>query len=147
MQFPLVSWELIANLRLVHGLFNLTVMLLFFYHARNGLLIRRARRAQAPPPILAIKRHRRLGPPLALLGAGGFAAGLTLVILDTGNIFQYPAHLFVGVAILLLLFLTYRLSRKIAGPDDPQRDLHFHLGIAILALYLVNVVLGVGALL
>lgn len=147
MQFPLVSWELIANLRLGHGLFNLIVMLLFFYHARNGLLIRRARRANAPLPILAIKRHRRLGPPLALLGAGGFAAGLILVILDTGNIFQYPAHLIVGVAILLLLFLTYRLSRKIAGPDDPQRDLHFQLGIAILALYLVNVVLGVGALL
>ena len=82
-----------------------------------------------------------------MLGAGGFAAGLTLVILDTGKIFQYPAHLFVGVAILLLLFLTYRLSRKLAGPDDPQRDLHFQLGIAILVLYLVNVALGVGVLL
>jgi hypothetical protein len=147
MQFPLVSDELLANLRLVHGLFNSTVMLLFFYHARNGLLIRRARRANAPLPILAIKRHRRMGPLLALLGAGGFAAGLTLVIVDTGKILRYPLHFFVGVTILLMLFLTYRLSRKIVGPDAPQRDLHFLLGIIILVLYLVNVVLGVGVLL
>lgn len=147
MPFPLVSREVIANLRLVHGGFNLTVMLLFFYHARNGLLIRRARRAQTPLPLLAIKRHRRLGPVLAFLGAGGFAAGLTLVILDTGKILHYPLHFFVGVAILLLLILTYRLSRQISGPDDPQRDLHFRLGIAILILYLVNVVLGIGVLL
>jgi hypothetical protein len=147
MQFPLISRELIANLKLVHGLFNLTVMLLFFYHARNGLLIRRARRATSPPPLPAIKRHRRMGPLLALLGAGGFAAGLILVILDTGNVFAYPAHLFVGSAILLLLFFTYRVSRKFAGASDPQRELHFRLGLAILALYLVNVVLGVGVLL
>jgi hypothetical protein len=147
MQFPLVSRELIANLRLVHGGFNLTVMLLFFYHARNGWLIRRTRLTQAPRPTLAIKRHRRMGPLLAFLGAGGFAAGLTLVILASGQVFLHPLHFFVGATILLLLFLTYRLSRQIAGPDDPQRDLHFRLGIAILALYLVNVVLGVGVLL
>ena len=147
MQFPLLGQELIANLKLVHGLFNSTVIFLFFYHARNGLLIRRARLAKAPPPIAAIKRHRRMGPLLALLGAGGFAAGLILVILDTGNILSYPLHFFVGVAILLLLFLTYRLSRKIAGPDAPQRDLHFLLGVAILVLYLANAFLGVGVLL
>lgn len=147
MPFPLVSQELIANLRLVHGCFNLTVMLLFFYHARNGLLIRRARRTKAPLPVAAIKRHRRLGPILALLGAGGFAAGLTLALIDSGEVLRYPLHFSVGVAILLLLFLTYRLSRKIAGPDDPQRELHFRLGIAILILYPVNVVIGVGVLL
>ena len=147
MQFPLISRELIANLKLVHGLFNLTVMLLFFYHARNGLLIRRARRTKSPPPLPAIKRHRRLGPLLALLGAGGFAAGLLLVIVDTGNVFAYPAHLFAGVAILLLLFFTSRLSRKIVGLAAPQRDLHFRLGITILVLYLVNVVLGAAVLL
>lgn len=147
MQFPLISRELIADLKLVHGLFNLTVMLLFCYHARNGLLIRRARRAQAPPPLPAIRRHRRLGPLLVLLGGGGFAAGLTLVILDSGNVLAYPLHLFAGVAILLLLFLTWRASRQIAGPSDPPRDRHFRLGIALLALYLLNVVFGVGVLL
>ena len=147
MQFPLLSRELIVNLKLVHGLFNLIVMLLFFYHAGNGLRIRRARRAKNPSPIPAIKRHRRMGPLLALLGAGGFAAGLILVFLDTGKIRQYPPHLFVGVAILFLLFSIYRVSRKISGPGALQRDRHFRLGLALLALYVVNVFLGIGVLL
>lgn len=147
MEFPLISRELIANLKLVHGLFNLTVMLLFFYHARNGLLIRRARTANTPFPLQAVKRHRRMGPVLALLGAAGFTAGLILVTVDTGNILQYPPHLFVGVAIVVLLFISYRVSRKIAGPGAPQRDLHYRLGLAILTLYLVNVLLGIGVFL
>jgi hypothetical protein len=147
MQFPLISLELIADLRLGHGLFNLTVMLLFCYQARNGLLIRWARQAQAPPPLLAIKRHRRLGPLLALLGVAGFAAGLILAILHAGMVLLYPLHFSVGVAILFALFLTYRVSRTIVGPDDLPRNRHFQLGIALLALYLVNVVIGVGVLL
>lgn len=147
MQFPLISRELIPHLKLVHGLFNLTVTLLFIYHARNGWLIRRARRAKNTLPLQAIKRHRRMGPILALLGAGGFAAGLTLVFIDTGNLLRYPPHLAVGVAILALLFLTYRVSRKIALSNSRQRDLHFRLGLALLGLYLVNVVLGIGVFL
>ena len=86
MQFPLISRELIAIFKLVHGLFNFSVMLLFCYHARNGLMIRRARTGNTPLPFQAIKQHRRMGPLLALLGGGGFAAGLTLVMLDTGNV-------------------------------------------------------------
>lgn len=147
MQFPLISRELVAILKLAHGLFNLSMTILFFYHARNGLLIRRARTGKAPLPLHAIKRHRRMGPLLAKLGGGGFFAGLTLVTLDTGKVLQYPPHLFVGIAIIILLFFTYRISRKIAGPAAPVRDLHYRLGLAILALYLVNVFLGVGVLL
>jgi uncharacterized protein DUF4079 len=146
MQFPLINRELISVLKLVHGGFNLSVMLLFFYHARNGLLIRRARRGNAPLPFQAIKLHRRMGPVLALLGAGGFSAGLILVLLDTGNLLKYPPHLFVGMAIVMLLLLTYRISRKIAGPASRERDLHYRLGLAILSLYLVNAVLGIGVL-
>jgi hypothetical protein len=147
MQFPLLSRELIANLKLVHGLFNLTVMLLFLYHARNGFLIRRARAGTIPFPLQALKRHRRMGPFLALLGAAGFSAGLMLTWLDSGEILKYPPHLFVGTAIVLLLFLTYRVSGKIAGASVPQRELHYRLGLAVLALYLVNVFLGIGVLL
>lgn len=147
MQFPLISLELIGQLRWGHGLFNLTVLLLFCCQARNGWLIRRARRGQAPPPLPAIKRHRRLGPLLALFGAAGFAAGLSLTLLHAGGVLLFPLHFFVGIAILLLLFLTYRVSRTIAGPGDPPRTLHFRLGIALLTLYLVNVTLGLGILL
>lgn len=147
MQFPLISRELIAILKLVHGCFNLSVMLLFFYHARNGMLIRRARTARMSLPLQAIKRHRRMGPVLALLGGAGFSAGLILVLVDTGEIFKYPSHLAVGAAIVSLLFISYQVSRRIAGAAVPQRDLHYRLGLAILTLYLVNVFLGVGALL
>jgi len=147
MQFPLISRELIAVLKLVHALFNLSVMLLFFYHARNGLLIRRARTGKAALPFQVIKRHRKMGPVLAISGGAGFTAGLSLVMLDTGNVFQYPPHLFIGSVIVLLLFLTYYFSRKIAGLSASPRDLHYRLGLAILALYLVNVVFGIGVLL
>jgi len=147
MQFPLISRELISILKLVHGAFNFSVMLLFWYHARNGLLIRGARTNKARLPFQAIKRHRRMGPVLALLGAGGFSAGLILILLDTGNVFEHSPHLFVGTAIVSLLLITYRVSRKIAGQAGRERDLHYRLGLAILALYLVNVVLGIGILL
>lgn len=84
---------------------------------------------------------------LALLGVAGFSAGLILTLLDTGRLFMYPSHLFTGTAIALLLLVTYRVSRKIAGRSLPERDLHYRLGIVILALYLFNVVLGIGVLL
>ena len=147
MEFPLINRELIAVLKLVHGLFNLTVMLLFFYHARNGLRIRRARTDKTTLPLQAIKRHRRMGPILAISGAAGYSVGLILVMLDTGKILQYPPHLFAGSTIVLLLFFTYHVSRKISAPGAPQRNLHYRLGLAVLALYLINVFLGVGVLL
>lgn len=147
MQFPLISRELIVYLKLLHGLFNLTVVLLFFYHARNGLLIRRARTGNTPLPIQAVRRHRRMGPVLALLGAAGFSAGLILTLLDTGKLLKYPPHLFVGLTIVLLLFTSYRVSGKIVGSNPSKRDLHYRLGVAILALYLVNAVLGIGVFL
>jgi hypothetical protein len=131
----------------VHGAFNTAVMLLFFYHARLGFAIRRARRTQAPLPFPSIKLHRKMGPVLALMGGLGFSAGLTLVLLDTGNILEYPAHFFVGAAILMLLVTTFFLSRKIKGPDSPLRTPHFILGIAILCLYLIEAFLGIGVLL
>lgn len=148
MEYPLISKELLTPLRLGHGLFNFSVVLLFFYTARLGLMIRRARRAGAQRPTAAVKRHRKLGPILATLGALGFGAGLTLVLLDTGNILKYPAHLLVGTIIVALLLATFLVSRKITSPEaSPYRQTHFLLGVAILSLYLVEVVLGLGVLL
>lgn len=146
MEFPLIAREQIAYLKLVHGIFNFTVMCLFAFHGRYGLQIRKARKLNAVLPLLAIKRHRRLGPLLALLGAGGFCAGLALVFLDTGNILKYPLHLALGGAILLLGW-TWLVSKRIRGGNNTMRDLHFRLGIAILSLYLINVILGAGLLL
>lgn len=147
MEYPLISRELLADLRIVHGLFNFAVMLLFFYTARYGLMIRRARKAGAPLPVAAMRRHRYLGPRLAVLGGLGFGAGLTLVLLDTGDILKYPAHLLGGATIVTLLISTFLVSRKIKGANSPNRNTHYQLGIAILTVYVLEVFLGIGVLL
>jgi len=147
MEYPLIDPQLLANLRLVHGLFNFSVLLLFCYTARFGLQIRKARRTNAPLPLAAVKRHRKLGPIFAVLGGLGFGSGLTLAVLDTGNILKYPAHFLAGLTIVTLLFTTFLVSRKIKGQNSPQRDLHFRLGVGILCLYVVGAFLGLGVLL
>ncbi|MDR9500488.1 MAG: DUF4079 family protein [Desulfurivibrionaceae bacterium] len=148
MEYPLISRELLPWLRLGHGLFNLVVAGLFFYTARFGLQIRRSRQQDAARPAAAIRRHRKLGPILAILGALGYGAGLTLVLLHSGDIFHHPVHLLVGTLIVFLLLATFLVSRKIAGPEATSfRQAHFLLGITILSLYLVQIFLGLGILL
>lgn len=142
----LIDKEIISWLRLGHGLYNSIVILLFLRQGWLGLAIRRARKAKAPLPLKAIKKHRKSGPVLTVLGVLGFFIGLTLVTLDERNYLEYWHHLFTGLAIVLLLLATYRLSRKIAGPDSPHRTPHFAIGVAILCLYLVEAFLGVGIL-
>lgn len=144
---PLIARELLANLKLVHGGYNFTVVLLFFYQGWLGLVIRRTRQQQAPLPTAQMKRHRRLGPIFMIMGIFGFLVGVTLVLLDTGNIFEYPMHFLTGVAIVLLLLTTYLVSRQIRGTDPGKRNLHFTLGITLLCLYLLEVFFGIGALL
>lgn len=138
--------EAIAYLKYLHGLFNFTVMLLLFYHARLGLTIRRERLAKGPFPLNAVKRHRALGPVLTLLGIAGFAAGAALILMDEGKILKYPLHFFVGLIIVGLLISTYALSRRIKGPDSPLRTPHFRLGVAILSSYVIQAFLGLGIL-
>ena len=147
MSEPLIARELLANLKLVHGGYNFTVVLLFLYQGWLGLAIRRARQRQAPLPAQKIMRHRKFGPVLVVMGILGFLVGVTLVLIDTGNILEYPLHFFTGVAIVLLLLATFVVSRQIRGPDPAKRNLHFALGITLLCLYLLEVFFGIGALL
>ncbi len=147
MQYPLIDRNLLSYLRLVHGSYNTLVMLLFLYHARLGIMIRRARRAHTPLPFQAIKRHRKGGPFLAGLGVFGFCIGLTLVMLDTGNVLEYAPHFLVGLTIALCIIATFIISRRIKGADSPYRTPHFILGIAILCLYVIEVFFGIGVLL
>ena len=143
----LIDKEILSWLRLGHGLYNSAVILLFFYQARLGLRIRKARKVKAPVPVNAVRRHRKMGPVLTVLGISGFFIGLTLVTLDERNYLEYWHHLFTGLAIVLLLLATYRVSKKIAGPDSPHRTPHFAIGVVILCLYLIEAFLGVGILL
>jgi len=147
MQYPLIDRELLSSLRLVHAVFNTSVMLLFFYHAWLGFTIRRARMAKASLPFGAIKRHRKTGPVLAVLGVLGFFIGFTLVLLHTGNVLEYPAHFFTGLFIVALLVTTFVMSLRIKSPDSPYRTPHFIIGVAILFSYLIQFLLGIGLLL
>jgi len=129
-------------LRLLHGLFNAAVMLLFFYQARLGITIRHARRSKAAFPLTAVKRHRKVGPVLVVLGGLGFLAGLALAILFEGRALQYPLHFFTGLTIVLLLIGTFLISRRIKGPNSPLRKPHFVLGLCVLVLYVIQSFLG-----
>lgn len=136
--------ETISYLRILHGIYNSTVMLMFFYQGYLGLKMRRNReRGEILPPEI-VKRHRRLGPVLALLGISGFFAGLTIAYLGSGKILKYPLHLFTGMTIASLIIATYLVSRKIISLDSPWRTPHFRIGIIILILYCVQIVLGLG---
>jgi len=144
MHYPLIDKHLLAYLRPAHGVYNAIVVLLFLYQGQIGFRIRRARKAGAAPLFEMIKRHRRMGPVLVILGGIGFLEGLTLVILDSGKVLQFPLHLFTGLTIVVLLMATYKISHDIKGPDPLYRTRHFALGVALLCLYLVNVVIGIG---
>jgi len=146
MQYPLINPRLLASLRLVHGSYNSIVAAMFFYHGWLGITIRRARRSKAPLPFAAIKRHRKTGPFIVFMGVLGFFIGFTLVLLDSGNVLQFPAHFLVGCTIVLCLVSTFLVSRKIKGPDSSYRTPHFVLGITILCLYLIELFLGLGVL-
>ncbi len=147
MQYPLIDRQLLASLRLVHAGYNSLVVVLFYYHGWLGITIRRARKSKAPLPFAAIKRHRKTGPLLTGMGGIGFLIGLTLILLDTGNVLQFLPHFLVGCTIVLCLLTTFLISRKIKGPDSPYRTPHFVLGVTILCLYLIEVFLGIGVLL
>ncbi len=139
--------QLIANLRYLHGSFNLLVMLMFFVQGYFGFKIRRARKESLDPPLKIIKRHRMIGPMLFMLGIGGFFAGLILVYIDHGNILKFPIHLLFGVVLSVFLANLFFVSRMIKGVDTHWRDLHYKLGIGVLCLYVIQSLLGIGILL
>ncbi len=81
----MVSGQIIAYLKLLHAVYNFTMMVLFLRQGRLGLQIRKGRLAGSPPFQL-IKRHRRNGPVLAFMGVCGFLSGVIIVGLDSGEL-------------------------------------------------------------
>jgi hypothetical protein len=135
-----------AILRLVHGSFNMMVVLGFLYQGFLGLRIRKKRTAETPDP-KRIRRHRKMGPYLVVLGVMGFLAGKTLVYLEHKHFLEYPLHYTVGAIIAILLIITLIISKKIRGSASGWRTLHFSIVMVIIALYLIQVILGLGILL
>jgi len=138
-----MSKELILYLKLLHGGVNSLVILLFVYQGILGLRIRWSEKN----PVHIIRRHRKTGPVIAVLGPLGFIAGMTVVFLDTGRILKYPYHFILGLLIVSLILTTYIISKKIKGPEPYWRNRHFALGILIICLYFVQAFLGLGVLL
>jgi hypothetical protein len=141
----MVDRVLIEYLKVAHGLFNSAVMLTFLYQGWLGITIRRRRKAGAALEFPVIKKHRKLGPFLALLGTLGFLAGPTLVYIDRGHVFEYPLHFVTGASIALCLITTYTISRKIKA-GDPWRTPHFVIGILIVFLYVFQALIGLEVL-
>jgi hypothetical protein len=138
-----LSKELISYLRLLHGAYNTIAILLFVYQGILGLMIRRSEKK----PLHMIRRHRKIGPVIAVMGIAGFIAGMTVALLEWGRILKYPLHFITGLTIVSLIISTFIISRKIKGPDPYWRNRHYALGILIICLYSVQAFLGLGILL
>ena len=70
-----------------------------------------------------------------------------IVVLDKGHVFEYPAHHLTGASLVLLLAAAFLVSRRIKGIESGWRTPHFLLGLAILAAYLGQLLLGLNILL
>lgn len=143
----MISKGTISYLKLAHGLYNTIIVSLFIYHGWLGLKIRKGRKAGSLQLFKTIKRHRRNGPPLVIVGVLGFCAGVILVYIDKGNVFKYPRHLVNGLFIALSINITLFISTKINGTSPSWRTCHFLLGLFIVCLYLLQVWLGLNILL
>lgn len=131
--------------KLAHGSFNTLLALVFLYQARMGLSIRRGRK-RGESRVIAMRRHRRLGPFLVVLGLLGYCLGLILVSIDKGRLLEYPLHLAVGSLIVLFLLGQYAVSRKIKGPESSWRTPHLAIGVGIICLYVLQIVVGISVL-
>ncbi|MBI5098681.1 MAG: DUF4079 domain-containing protein [Nitrospirae bacterium] len=138
-----MSKELISYLRLLHGAYNTVVISLFVYQGILGLRIRKSEKK----PFHIIRRHRKIGPVIAILGPAGFIAGMTVAFLEWGRLLKYPYHFITGLTLVSLIITTFIISRKIKGPDPYWRNRHYALGILIICLYSVQAFLGLGILL
>jgi len=140
-----IDKQTIAYLRYVHGFYNTVVLILFMYQGFLGLRIREQRKTGVMALVI-IKRHRKAGPFLVLLGLIGFFAGIILVFVDYGNLLKFPLHLITGMGITILIIGTFVISRRIKSSEPEWRTPHFVVGIAILCLYVIQTFLGLGIL-
>lgn len=143
----MIDRDYIDYLRILHGFFNVIVGLCFIYQGSLGLKIRKARKTEDKRNIAVIKRHRKLGPILAVLGIAGYFAGAMLVYGDKGYLLEYPGHFTVGSCIALFIIITFAISRQIRSLESSWRTPHFIMGSVTLILYLIQTYLGLNILL
>ena len=137
----------IDYLKILHGSYNTIMASIFLYHGSLGWRIRRERKAEGKRDFEVVRRHRRRGPYIAVLGVLGYLAGLVLVYIDKGRLLEYPLHTLAGSSLALFIIATFVISRKIKGPESPWRTPHFIMGLVILLLYIIQIFIGLNILL
>ncbi|MDQ5986909.1 MAG: hypothetical protein CSYNP_02644 [Syntrophus sp. SKADARSKE-3] len=80
------------------------------------------------------------------LGLLGYCAGIILILVDKGRLFEYPLHNLAGSLIAFLLVVTYFISRRIKGTDSPWRTVHYIIGSSTLCIYILQIFLGLDIL-
>jgi hypothetical protein len=133
-------------LRILHGSYNGIIAAAFLYQGWLGLRIRRERKAGKERDFGIVKQHRARGPMLVGLGLLGYCAGIILIFIDKGHLFEYPLHNLVGSLIAFLLVVTYFISRRIKGIYSPWRTAHYIIGGSILCIYILQIFLGLDIL-
>jgi hypothetical protein len=126
-----------------HGLYNIVIFLFFVWQGWIGSKIRIERLSASPPTMPFIKRHRKFGPGLTLLGIAGFLSGVIMVYIGGDNIVARPLHFFVGSVLTLVIIAAFLISRKIKGQESPFRTLHMAAGTLTICLYIVQTYIGI----
>lgn len=142
-----VSPSFVPWLQAAHAIFNGALFLAFAFQGLTGWRNRRDRLAGAPMDFKAVRRHRRIGPVLAMLLPVGYLAGLATALVDQARLLRFPQHLLVGTLLLLTVAATAISGRKIQGRISPWRTRHAAAGAAALALFAVQALLGLSILL
>lgn len=133
--------EYIPYMKVLHGFYNFTILLLFVYQGLLGIRIRKNRLKKLFIPDV-VKKHRRLGLMLFPLSIAGFFSGVTLVYAEWQEIIKYPLHFFNGVVLLILIISIFIISRLLTIERLFLRNIHFLLGLLIISLYLIQIILG-----
>ena len=143
MSYSANEHSLLMYFRYGHGLYNIVVIMLFLFQGWLGQQIRNRRNAGNPPEVKFVRRHRKLGPSLAILGIFGFVGGISTAYLSEGEIFEHPIHFLTGLTISALIITTFLVSRKIRGRESTWRTVHYFIGLVIISLYVFQAYLGI----
>jgi hypothetical protein len=143
----IVLREWLDFIRYLHGSYNAIIFFALLYQGWIGWTIRRERLSGGNRNMSFVGRHRKTGPVLTLLAILGYFAGVALVFIDKGHIFEFLFHAVTGLCIVCFITITVLISRQIKGTQSPWRNPHSVVGLIILSLYAIQILLGLNILL
>lgn len=129
-------------LQIAHVICNSALFFAFVYQGLLGKRIRSRRTAGILQDFQSVRKHRALGPILAILLAVGYFVGLITAYLNRGTWMRYPGHLAGGTVLLVVAYSAVLVSRRIRGAQSPWRTVHFELGLLLLGVFLAQIFLG-----